>query len=88
MRALIETHARICLCSYCHGDYKLHYGLNIPDEWRAWNAWWVIKYGPKRYLRFHWPEWFYAKRAPKLGSGTEASPSHSDATRRSEAQES
>ncbi len=39
-----------CTCSYCKGTMKkpIHYGLNIPENKRGW---WVIKYGPKRYLR-------------------------------------
>lgn len=41
-----------CDCSYCIGKTKLHYGLNIPKNWRAWNSWWVIKYGPSRYLKW------------------------------------
>jgi hypothetical protein len=37
-----------CKCSYCDGETKLHYGLNIPG---IKSGWWVIKYGDKRYLR-------------------------------------
>jgi hypothetical protein len=39
----------------------MRYGLNIPEDWTAWNAWWVIKYGARNYYRFHWPAWFYGK---------------------------
>ena len=41
-----------CQCSYCKGDSKLHYGLNIPTQWKRPNSWWVIKYGPNRYIRW------------------------------------
>jgi hypothetical protein len=59
--SLNEKHARICCCSYCVGEYRLHYGLNIPEDWKAWNAWWVIKYGAHKYWRFHWPEWMFGR---------------------------
>lgn len=38
----------------------LHYGLNIPGQWYAWNSWYVIKYWPGRYIRWtnHWFGWF------------------------------
>lgn len=45
----------ICSCSYCRGtsNYKpLHYGLNIPKDWKSWNSWYVIKFGKFRYLRW------------------------------------
>ena len=41
-----------CKCSYCTGSSKLHYGLNIPKDWRKANSWWVIKYGKARYFRW------------------------------------
>lgn len=41
-----------CKCSYCHGNNRLHYGLNIPDDWKAWNSWYVIKYWKGRYIRW------------------------------------
>ena len=41
-----------CQCSYCGGLGKLHYGLNIPKDWKATNSWWVIKYAPYRYIRW------------------------------------
>lgn len=47
-----EVHEQGCTCSYCDGDHKLQYGLNIPKQRNAWNAWYVIKYGPRRYLRW------------------------------------
>jgi hypothetical protein len=40
-----------CECSYCKGEYKLHYGLNIPYD-KSWNSWWVIKYADGRYIRW------------------------------------
>lgn len=43
-----------CDCSYCD-EYKLHYGLNIPQDWNAWNSWYVIKLGKGQYLRFTLP---------------------------------
>lgn len=52
MRPYNDIHRTACTCSYCRGDGKLHYGLNIPADWSAWNAWWVIKYWPQRYLRW------------------------------------
>ena len=41
-----------CECSYCKGTTKLHYGLNIPKDWKARNSWWVIKYATSKYIRF------------------------------------
>jgi hypothetical protein len=44
-----------CQCSYCTDSYnhrKLHYGLNIPDDWKSWNSWWVIKILPYKYIRW------------------------------------
>lgn len=49
---LNERHTKNCTCSYCKGDAKLHYGLNIPRDWKAWNSWWIIKYWPRCYFRF------------------------------------
>lgn len=52
---LIEKHPEGCRCSYCGNngyDVGLHYGLNIPPAWRKSNSWWVVKYGPGRYLRW------------------------------------
>jgi len=47
---LFEKHIINCCCSYCKGDSKLHYGLNIP-KCRKWNSWWVLKYYKRRYIR-------------------------------------
>jgi len=47
-----EQHKLPCSCSYCYGKYKLHYGLNIPKQWRAFNAWYVLKYGKNKYFRW------------------------------------
>jgi len=41
-----------CKCSYCCGNSKLHYGLNIPKDWKAANSWWIIKYGRAKYFRW------------------------------------
>lgn len=43
-----------CKCSYCYGNSKLYYGLNIPKN-KSWNSWWVIKFWPHIYLRFTLP---------------------------------
>jgi hypothetical protein len=40
-----------CSCSYCKGNHKLHYGLNIPIN-KSWNSWFVIKYWNHRYIRW------------------------------------
>jgi hypothetical protein len=48
----IEAHDRSCTCSYCVGDHRMHYGLNIPRAWKAWNSWWVIKFWPGWYIRW------------------------------------
>ena len=52
-----------CSCSYCKGDSKLHYGLNIPKYWNSWNSWYIIKYGKGKYLRFTLP---FLKQKNKL----------------------
>jgi hypothetical protein len=44
-----------CSCSYCVGENKLHYGLNIPKDWTYWNSWWIIKYGNGKYIRWTHP---------------------------------
>lgn len=44
-----------CTCSYCkttNTSKKLHYGLNIPKNWKAYNSWWVIKYAKGKYIRW------------------------------------
>jgi len=40
-----------CSCSYCSGNNKLHYGLNISKN-KSWNSWFVIKYWNHRYIRW------------------------------------
>lgn len=53
MIAFVDIHAKGCNCSYC-GDGHLkpmHYGLNIPPNWRGHNAWYVVKFGPRHYWR-------------------------------------
>jgi len=51
-----EHHEINCDCSYCKswisGQNKMHYGLNIPPAWKAANAWYTIKYGKGKYLRW------------------------------------
>lgn len=54
---LIEKHVEGCTCSYCKGNGKLHYGLNIPKRWSEWNSWYIIKYGERKYFRWTNP-WF------------------------------
>jgi len=49
---LLERHKLDCSCSYCMGENKLHYGLNIPKRWKEWNSWYVIKILPYMYLRW------------------------------------
>ncbi len=53
---ILEKHIKYCHCSYCWAlpllQSRIHYGLNIPRLWRAPNAWYVIKWGPGRYLRW------------------------------------
>lgn len=49
---LLEYHADGCTCSYCKGKFKIHYGLNIPKNWKAKNSWYVIKFWPGWYLRW------------------------------------
>jgi len=49
---LFDTHEEECTCSYCKGEHKLHYGLNIPIDWSAWNSWYVIKVFKRKYLRW------------------------------------
>lgn len=49
---MLDIHEKQCNCSYCSGDNKMHYGLNIPTAWRYWNSWWVVKFGPRHYFRW------------------------------------
>lgn len=49
MTILVEKHERDCT----FGDPgHIHYGLNIPPAWNKWNAWYVIKWAPRRYIRW------------------------------------
>lgn len=48
---LHEVHEKNCDCSYCYGEDRMHYGLNIP-KCKKWNSWWVIKYWNRRYFRW------------------------------------
>jgi len=72
---ILDTHAHECPCSYCV-DYRhqpqrnpayCHFGLNIPQDWKSWNSWWVIKYWPNRYIRWTnpWLAWFQSKKAAR-----------------------
>lgn len=58
----IEHHRGACTCSHCGDGYlgPLSFGLNIPPAWSAWNAWYTIKYGKGKYIRWtnHWFKWF------------------------------
>lgn len=47
-----ETHSKSCNCTYCEGVSRLHFGLNVPKDWKAWNSWYVVKYWPKHYIRW------------------------------------
>lgn len=41
---LKEVHVLECTCSYCGAhayDTAMKFGLNIPEQWWAFNAWWV-----------------------------------------------
>jgi len=58
-----ENGQTVCECSYCKGDSKLHYGLNIPKAWRNPTSWFVIKYGPYKYIRFTRKDFFNLNRA-------------------------
>ena len=72
---MIEIHEKKCTCSYCYAqDFPfidmgkpLHYGLNIPPHWNGPTAWYVIKYGPRHYIRWtnHWFRWFMRKERIK-----------------------
>jgi hypothetical protein len=71
MSLLLENHIKNngwgeyqkpCSCSYCVGNHKLHYGLNIPKNWTSWNSWWVIKYGDGKYIRWTHPFLRYIKK--------------------------
>ena len=54
MTVLLERHEPSCNCSYCGNSYDkgLHFGLNVPADWWAHNAWYVVKFGPRRYFRW------------------------------------
>jgi hypothetical protein len=55
MTILNELHETGCTCSYCDARIMgkaMRYGMNIPPDWSSWNSWYVIKYAPRRYLRF------------------------------------
>lgn len=43
MDILIEKHSKHCPCSYCEGDFKLHFGLNLPKVKKPDWGWKVIK---------------------------------------------
>ena len=60
MARRIERHPKRCTCSYCVGRDRLHYGLNIPPDWWAFNAWYIIKPWPRVYIRWThpWLRWF------------------------------
>lgn len=49
---IFERHRAACECSYCAGEHRMHYGLNIPAAWKKWNAWYVIKFWPRTYFRW------------------------------------
>jgi hypothetical protein len=52
---LKEIHTEDCDCSYCGSNRikpTIHYGLNIPKDWKASNSWYVIKYAEGKYIRW------------------------------------
>ena len=57
-----ENNQTECECSYCKGDSKLHYGLNIPKNWKSKTSWYVIKYGPYKYFRWTFNDFFNLNR--------------------------
>ena len=63
MTVLIDIHAKTCTCSYC--TWQMRYGLNVPQNWRAWNSWYVVKFGPRHYMRWTntWPRRFQQPEA-------------------------
>lgn len=62
----MEKHKKKCTCSYCKGEHKLHYGLNIPIDWKGWNSWYVIKMYPQVYFRWT-NRWFkFFKKLKKI----------------------
>jgi hypothetical protein len=58
---LNEIHPKDCDCSYCGNRNRkptIHYGLNIPKNWKKPNAWYVFKYGKGKYIRWT-NSWIY-----------------------------
>lgn len=52
---LKEIHTNNCDCSYCGNNNRkptINYGFNIPKNWKGHNAWYVIKYGKGKYIRW------------------------------------
>jgi len=68
MTILVEKHKNKCTCSYCKGEHKLHYGLNIPINWQGWNSWYVIKISARRYFRWtnRWFKFFLKEKDLKI----------------------
>lgn len=58
---LVEKHTKECTCSYCKGDHRMWYGLNIPPDWKAWNSWYVIKLPFGIYARSCVMGWFRSR---------------------------
>lgn len=58
----VSHHEGPCNCSSCGNswDKGKHYGLNIPPHWNGPTAWYTIKYGKGKYLRWtnSWFRWF------------------------------
>lgn len=65
---LVEQHGKGCPCSHCTGEYKLHYGLNIPKAWKKWNSWYTIKLFNGIHIRWtnHWLKKFEKKKNEKI----------------------
>lgn len=73
MMPFVDVHARGCTCSYCGGighHKPIHYGLNIPPDWRSPVAWYVIKFWPGRYLRWtHGLRWLRRLTSTHIAKG-------------------
>ena len=72
MIAFFDYHSDGCTCSYCGNGYDrpLRMGLNVPQEWRAHNAWFVIRYRKHKYFRFcHGLKWLRRNRTSTSTDG-------------------